>query len=104
MLNVNMSQEDFGTLCICALRYCQGRHTYMPSLVQEIVGKHLKDLSDIDVTIVINDCESWNKLSCYGDNEIDKQDWLRFGQMAVDELKARLEKKHDSIRTDSAIK
>ena len=27
---VDIEQEDFGMLCACAIRYCQGRETYMP--------------------------------------------------------------------------
>ena len=49
---IDISQEDFGTLCICALRYCHGRQTYMPSLVQEIVQNHFKDLSEKDLKII----------------------------------------------------
>jgi hypothetical protein len=34
--SIKLDQENFGTLAICAIRYCQGRQTYMPSLVQGI--------------------------------------------------------------------
>ena len=57
MAKINISQEDFGTLCICAIRYCQGRQTYMPSLVQGIVREHLSELSDRDIQVMLDDCE-----------------------------------------------
>ena len=42
--------DDFGTLAICAIRYCHGRQTYMPDLVQDIIRQHLRELSDQDLT------------------------------------------------------
>ena len=43
---ISLSPTDFATLAICAIRYCHGRQTYMPSLVQGIVRKHLQELPD----------------------------------------------------------
>lgn len=74
-MKIEISQEDFGTLCICALRYCHGRRTYMPSLVQEIVGAHLMELSDKDIDVLINDNDFLKRFNLYGD-ECDKTDWL----------------------------
>ena len=54
-MTIDISQEDFGTLCVCALRYCHGRRTYMPSLVQQIVMAHFKDLSDRDLKVIADD-------------------------------------------------
>ena len=36
---VDIEQEDFGMLCACAIRYCQGRETYMTD------GKHYRKCS-----------------------------------------------------------
>ena len=47
----NITQENFGTLAICAIRYCHGRQTYMPELVRGIVAPHLPDVSDKALTI-----------------------------------------------------
>ena len=67
-MKIDISKEDFATLCICAIRYCHGRKTYMPSLVMEIVGKHLAELSDRDIKVMYDDCRFMN-LSDYGDEE-----------------------------------
>lgn len=32
-VGVDPSSSDFGALCTCAIRYCIGRRTYMPSLI-----------------------------------------------------------------------
>lgn len=74
-MNINISQEDFGTLCICALRYCHGRRTYMPSLVQKIVGAHLSEMSDKDIQVMIEDCDVQKRMNLFGD-ECDKKVWL----------------------------
>ena len=84
-MKINISAEDFGTLCICAIRYCHGRRTYMSNIVMEIVGRHLSELSDRDIKVMYDDCRFMN-LSDYGDEVIDKPNWLKW------EAKIRAEK------------
>ena len=76
-MTIDISQEDFGTLCVCALRYCHGRRTYMPSLVQTIVMRHFKDLSDRDLKVIAEDEQYQSDLSLWGDT-CDKVDWKNF--------------------------
>jgi hypothetical protein len=88
MIN-NITQEDFGTLAICAIRYCQGRQTYMPELVREIVAPHLPDLSDKDLAVMINDCDYQKRFNLYGDERIDKPGWLRWKGLLLAEKQRR---------------
>lgn len=88
----NISQEDFGTLAICAIRYCQGRQTYMPGLVREIVVPHLPDISDKDLGVMIDDCDFQETMKLYGDERIDKPGWLRWREILLAEEKRRAEK------------
>lgn len=74
---INISKEDFGTLCICALRYCHGRRTYMPSTIQGIVGAHFKDLSDRDLKIIADDEKFQSDMNLWGDM-CDKRGWSWF--------------------------
>ena len=74
---IDISNEDFGTLCICALRYCHGRRTYMPSLVQEIVTAHFKDLDNRALTVISDDERFQKDMEMWGDN-CDKMDWQKF--------------------------
>lgn len=76
-MTVEISQEDFGTLCICALRYCHGRQTYMPKLVQDIVTSHLVFLSDRDLRTISEDERFQGDMNLWG-SECDKADWDRF--------------------------
>lgn len=73
---ISLTEEDFGTLLVCAIRYCQGRETYMPSLVQDIGRNHLEELSDKDLGVLLNDCKTQDDFGIYGDIEIDKPGWL----------------------------
>lgn len=85
----NITQEDFGTLAICAIRYCQGRQTYMPDLVRGIVTPHLPDLSDKDLRVMIDDCDYQECMNLYGDERIDKPGWLRWKDMLIAEERRR---------------
>ena len=88
MNKVMIDNENFATLCICALRYCQGRRSYMPSLVQRIVWSHIKDISDKDLEVMLEDCEFQRSVDLYGD-ECDKVDWLNWESRLKEEKKAR---------------
>ena len=79
-MTIDISQEDFGTLCVCALRYCHGRRTYMPSLVQHIVMAHFKDLSDRTLKVIADDERFQADMSLWGDT-CDMVDWKNFYQM-----------------------
>ena len=89
MAKIDISQEDFGTLCICAIRYCHGRQTYMPSLVQSICRDYLKEFSDKDIAIMLDDCDFQDTMNLYGDEKIDKPDWLRWRADLLAEQKRR---------------
>lgn len=62
--------DDFGILAICAIRYCHGRQTYMPNLVQGIIRQHLRELSDQDLTVMIDDCDFQERMRLYGVNAL----------------------------------
>ena len=74
---IDISQEDFATLCICALRYCHGRRTYMPRLIQEIVQRHFKDISDNDLKLIAEDERFQIDMYLFGDY-CDRVDWENF--------------------------
>lgn len=77
-MTINISQDDLGTLCICAIRYCQGRQTYMPSLVQGICRAHFSDFSDKDIGVMLDDCDFQERMNLYGDERIDKPNWMKW--------------------------
>lgn len=49
--NVN----ELGTLTICALRYCFGRVSYMPSLIVDVTKANWRLLSQKDINVIEKD-------------------------------------------------
>ena len=86
---MTIDRNDFGTVAICAIRYCQGRMTYMPSLVQGILKPFLPQLSDKDLNIMLEDCEYQRKCELYGDPGIDKPGWLEWKEALEEEKRRR---------------
>ena len=74
---IDITNEDFGTLIICALRYCQGRRTYMPKCVQDITRSHFNDLTPKTLSVLSNDMEYQAEYDIYGD-DCDKRNWEAF--------------------------
>ena len=85
----NITQENFGTLAICAIRYCQGRQTYMPDLVRTIIVPHLPEISDKDLNVMLEDCAFQERMNLYGDERIDKPGWIRWKEILEVERKRR---------------
>ena len=90
MKSIRMDERDFGLLCVCALRYCQGRETYIPSLIQGIVKGTIKHISDADLKIMLDDCDSNKRIAnLYRKETIVTPDWLNFEKFLKDEAERR---------------
>lgn len=85
---MKINNEDFGILAVCAIRYCQGRETYMPELIREIIRSHINEVTDKDLQVMINDCECQY---AFGDENIDKPGWLKWKEFLINEQKKRKE-------------
>lgn len=86
---VKISPEKLGTLAICAIRYCQGRETYMPGLVRDIVRPFLPWLRDLDILTMLEDCDRQKRYNLYGDDRIDKPGWDEWREQVQAEQKRR---------------
>lgn len=86
--HIPVEQEDFGTLAVCAIRYCQGRQTYMPELVRRIIRPNLAKLSDKDLQVLINDANEQKRTGNYGSVQ-DKYGWVKWRQELLDEQERR---------------
>lgn len=67
--------DDFETILVCAERYALGRQTYIPMLVINYIIPLLPKLSDKTLAVFERDIED---AGYYGDEIIDKPDWMRF--------------------------
>ena len=61
----------------------------MPSLVLGIVREHLKELSDKDLQIMLNDCEDQERYNLYGSEVIDKPGWIAWKEALLNEQARR---------------
>lgn len=86
---IELNADDFGTLAICAIRYCHGRQTYMPDLVRDIIRPHLNELTDKDWAVMIEDCDFQGRTQMYGDERIDKPGWLKWKDELIAEMERR---------------
>ena len=89
---VQLTPDKFGTIAICAIRYCHGRMTYMPDMARNAIRPHLSMLSDKDLNVMIDDCKYQSRCDLYGDPVIDKPGWLKWEQELKAEQKRRQKK------------
>ena len=91
------SKKDLATLAICSIRYCIGRRTYMPSLVQRIVRKNIKSIDSDDIQLFIRDINEADRICTDSNGKIynllghqcDVDDWRRFLSDLEQEIKRR---------------
>lgn len=91
-----MNDEYFGTICLCAVRYAIGRETYMPSLVQGFVRRHIADITSTDIRAMILEIEERKTILRHrpfalGDPKIDAPGWIEFGEWLTQQLQERYE-------------
>ena len=70
--------DDFESILICAVRYCIGRRTYMPSVVIGYITPLLSSLSSTTLFCLKRDVEEAEKENRLGDENIDKPLWISF--------------------------
>lgn len=70
--------DNFGAVINCAIRYALGRQTYMPSLVIGVVRPMLPLLTPKTIACMERDIREADKYGGYGNETIDKPDWLKF--------------------------
>lgn len=89
MATIEIQASDFENLAICALRYCMGRQTYMPSLVRSAIRPRLQSLDNSAISTMIRDCLNQQATGSWGDEEIDKPKWEAWRLELETELKRR---------------
>lgn len=85
---IHMDPADLGTLCICSLRYCIGKQSYIPDTVQRICLQYLEKLSGDDIDIMLHDCMMVDRYYLYGDG-LNKKGWTKLRNALVAEKERR---------------
>lgn len=88
-IKVDPSDDDFETICICAIRYSLGRETYMPTLVQGFIRPLLPYFDIRTLKILEKDISNPHIFGGYGNEEIDKPSWILFLNDIRTELKIK---------------
>lgn len=81
--------EDLQICLICSVRYAIGRHTYMPSLVQQTIIPLLPYFSDNNLRVLFNDLNSDPYFFGNGTEDLGDADWSRFKGRVREELLKR---------------
>lgn len=84
-----MDNKDFAALTICAIRYCFGRKTYMPELIRGIVRNNIDKIDTQTLKVMEKDCEFQKDMNLYGDELIDKPDWIAWHEYLQAEIQKR---------------
>lgn len=94
---IDVSDDDFGTIVTCAVRYSLGRLTYMPSLVQDFVTPLIPHLHRLALSALVRDVAQYeHDLSAThpeGFRTQDNQGWHRLAEAAQAELCRRENRK-----------
>ena len=91
---IDLSDDDFGVILNCAVRYAIGRQTYMPSLVTGFIKPLIPYLNDKTLWCFDEDIKRQEKWpGGYGDPRIDKPTWMNFWDAIKTEIARRDQEK-----------
>lgn len=82
---IDVSDDDFGTVLNCAVRYACGRYTYMPGIVIGVIKPLLNELSEKTLRCMERDIR---KADRYGYNG-NKQEWMELLREIQDVMEKR---------------
>ncbi len=84
--HINPTDDDFGLILNCAVRYSLGRQTYVPCTLCSFVKPLLPHLSNRTLWCLEKDiAEAYS----YGDEKIDKPVWMELLADIRNEIKRR---------------
>jgi hypothetical protein len=73
---INIQNDEFGDLIICAFRYALGRKTYITSTIAELILKYKHLLDDNHCEVIIRGIWRAFETNNYG-MEMDKEIWQK---------------------------
>lgn len=94
---VDPTNDDFGAVCNCAIRYCLGRRSYMPSLVCGYITPLLPELTDRTLECFERDIAEHKRTGFYFGDSYDNKTWDAFYKAVCNEIKRR---KSNGSQTD----
>lgn len=86
---VDPANDDFGAVCNCAIRYCLGRRSYMPSLVCGYITPLLPELTDRTLECFERDIAEHKRTGFYFGDSCDNETWDAFYKAVCKEIEGR---------------
>ena len=83
------SSDHFGAVCNCAVRYCLGRRTYMPSLVCGYITPFLPEMSDNTLACFERDIAERKRTGFDFGDSCDYETWDAFYKAVCKEIEGR---------------
>lgn len=88
---VDPTNDDFGAVCNCAVRYCLGRRSYMPSIVCRYIISLLPELTDNTLDCFERDIAECKRTGFYFGDSCDYETWDAFYKAVCKEIEGRKE-------------
>lgn len=86
---VDPASDDFGLVCNCAVRYCFGRQSYMPSIICRYIIPLLPKLTDKTLDCFECDIAERKRTSFDFDDPCDYETWDAFYKEFCREIEGR---------------
>lgn len=87
---VDPTNDDFGAICNCAVRYCLGRRSYMPSLVCRYIISLLPELTDKTIDCFERDIAERKRTGFDFGDSCDYETWDAFYKAVCKEIEGRM--------------
>lgn len=103
-IEISLSTDDFGLLCICAIRSCLGQRTEIPKKVISFVEKYLHVMSTDTLNSILKNIQEhiyFGGMSSLGDSD-DAKMWLDFSDKIEEILKEHEPKSNIKIENNAA--
>lgn len=88
---VDPTNDDFGAVCSCAVRYCLGRRSYMPSLVCGYITPLLPELTNKALDCFERDIAERKRTGFDFGDSCDYETWDAFYKAVCREIEGRKE-------------
>lgn len=86
---IDPANDDFGAVCNCAVRYCLGRRSYMPSLVCGYITPLLPELTDKTLDCFERDIAERKRTGFNFGDSCDYETWDAFYKAVCKEIEGR---------------
>lgn len=86
---IDPTNDDFGAICNCAVRYCLGRRSYMPSLVCRYIISLLPKLTDKTLDCFERDIAERKRTGFDFGDSCDYETWDAFYKAVCNEIEGR---------------